>query len=86
MTPGDSAGTASGPRRVELELTGELRRQIESVLFRSGADNYDRAIDMLSAEVLQPLLAKLRAVEDCYQDGHSQGYVLDSVLRRALDG
>lgn len=31
------------------------------------------------------LATKLQAVEECYQDGRSQGYVLDSTLRRALD-
>lgn len=36
-------------------------------------------------EFIVVLATKLQAVEECYQDGRSQGYVLDSTLRRALD-
>lgn len=75
-------------------IAGDLHEQVrqcldDEVLMATGRSVGDiasgRVADALLAGPLAPLLSKLRAAEECYQDGHSQGYVLDSVLRRALD-
>lgn len=63
---------------------GKLRKWVEGILFRSGAEHYDRAVDMLVTEALAPLVRKLEAIEEIINDhDYAAGAVYD--IKRILD-